>query len=232
MCAHAVDVKMAVQTSCGKRPPLAIEYKTYDRMLLQKTQLTTLSTASALLASHRSHSFLYNNFHDTHLHRIRCFLNCLHFKDLHSDSVSTAATSSIMKLSATFSIAACSILELASAAPFSSDTSNRSLNPRATYTMFGGDGSAANGWPSRQQWMPYETALSVIPSPYLHSDLILIRLRNANLATIRQSCGTLGWGPNNSDAEIQALKDAITKVSASSGIPKVLSLPLPPFLPN
>jgi hypothetical protein len=127
-----------------------------------------------------------------------------------------------MKLIATFSIAACSILELASAAPFSSDTSHRSLNSRATYTMFGGDGSAANGWPSRQQWMPFDTAWSAIPSPYLHPGLILIRLRNANLATIRQSCGTLGWGPNDSDAEIQAIKDAIIKVSVSSGIPKVL----------
>jgi hypothetical protein len=80
MCAHAVDVKMAVQTSCGKRPPLVIEYKTYDRMLLQKIQLTTFPTASTPLASHCSHSFLYNNFHDTHLHRSRRYLSSLHFK--------------------------------------------------------------------------------------------------------------------------------------------------------
>jgi hypothetical protein len=80
MCAHAVDVKTAVQTSCGKRPPLVIEYKNYDRMLLQKTQITTLPTAFALLASCRSHSFLYNKFHEKHLHRIRRYLSSLHFK--------------------------------------------------------------------------------------------------------------------------------------------------------
>lgn len=63
-----------------------------------------------------------------------------------------------MVSAATFAVAVSSVLGLASAAPFSSDVSPRSLEARATYTMFGGDGSALNGWPSRSQWMSFETA--------------------------------------------------------------------------
>ncbi|OAL47883.1 hypothetical protein IQ07DRAFT_601920 [Pyrenochaeta sp. DS3sAY3a] len=68
--------------------------------------------------------------------------------------------------------------------------------------MFGGDGTMDAGWPTRKQWMPFEQAW------------------NANFKIIQQSCENHGWGKNNDDTEMQAIKDSIKQESSASGIPK------------
>lgn len=45
--------------------------------------------------------------------------------------------------------------------------------------------------------------------------------REANLDTIQNSCQVEGWGENNSEDEIQAIKDSISGESDSTGIPRV-----------
>jgi hypothetical protein len=60
---------------------------------------------------------------------------------------------------------------------------------------------------------------------------VLTERRKANLDTIQNSCQAEGWGPNNSDAETQAIKDSIIGESKSSGIPKVGNFPRPFWRP-
>ncbi|KAF2626401.1 hypothetical protein BU25DRAFT_325653, partial [Macroventuria anomochaeta] len=78
----------------------------------------------------------------------------------------------------------------------------RAMVARDAYIMFGGDGTMATGWPSRELWLSFSDAW------------------DANLKIIQNSCQVEGWGENNSDAEIQAIKDSITGESKASGIPK------------
>ncbi|KAJ4370832.1 hypothetical protein N0V86_008525 [Didymella sp. IMI 355093] len=98
-------------------------------------------------------------------------------------------------------VAACSVFALSSAAPVR-NAASLAISARDTYIMFGGDGSTATGWPSQKQWLSWDDAWQ------------------ANLDTIQNSCQAEGWGPNNSDAETQDIKDSIIGESKSSGIPK------------
>ncbi|KAJ8107789.1 hypothetical protein OPT61_g8621 [Boeremia exigua] len=98
---------------------------------------------------------------------------------------------------------ACSIFALSLAAPISKHVATRSVVPRGAYVMFGGDGTRAAGWPSQKSWLSFDDAWE------------------ANLETVQNSCEVEGWGVNNSDAEMQALKDSIIGESKASGIPKV-----------
>ncbi|KAH6612106.1 hypothetical protein C7974DRAFT_91334 [Boeremia exigua] len=99
-------------------------------------------------------------------------------------------------------VAACSIFALSFAAPISKNVAIQSVAARGAYIMFGGDGSQATGWPSRKSWLSFDSAWE------------------ANLETIKNSCQVEGWGENNSDAEMKALKDSIIGESNASGIPK------------
>ncbi|KAF1361116.1 hypothetical protein EJ07DRAFT_90490, partial [Lizonia empirigonia] len=78
----------------------------------------------------------------------------------------------------------------------------RTMVARDSYIMFGGDGTMATGWPSRKLWLSFDDAWE------------------ANLDTIQNSCQVEGWGENNSEDEIQAIKDSITGESNSTGIPR------------
>lgn len=84
--------------------------------------------------------------------------------------------------------------------------------------MFGGDGTTANGWPRREQWLSWDDAWYVFVSC---GCITLTACRKANLDTIQNSCEVEGWGQRNSDAETQAIKDSIVAESKLSGMPKV-----------
>ncbi|KEQ79098.1 putative muramidase [Aureobasidium pullulans EXF-150] len=66
--------------------------------------------------------------------------------------------------------------------------------------MYSGNGTVAAGWPAQNQWIDFDTMFT------------------ANIPIMKQSCGNNGWGANDSDDEIAAIKAAIKKVSASSGV--------------
>ncbi|KAI4943689.1 hypothetical protein J4E86_009654 [Alternaria arbusti] len=89
---------------------------------------------------------------------------------------------------------------------YSRVATSTTLAPRAAYITFGGDGSAAAGWPKQSEWKSFEDAWA------------------SNQDTIKTSCENHGWGDNNSDAETQAVKDSIESESVASGVPKELIL--------
>ncbi|KAH8692284.1 hypothetical protein BGW36DRAFT_438298 [Talaromyces proteolyticus] len=66
------------------------------------------------------------------------------------------------------------------------------------YTMYSGDGSAGSGWPDQSTWVSY-------------SDMF-----ENNKPFMQAHCGNLGWGDNDSDAEIQAIQDAIDTVATAT----------------
>jgi len=68
------------------------------------------------------------------------------------------------------------------------------------YHFYQGDGSTGAGWPAMTSWGSFD------------------ELWNANMNILKNSCNWNGWGNNNSDAEISALKDAITQVSQQAGV--------------
>ncbi|CAD0050230.1 unnamed protein product [Aureobasidium pullulans] len=70
----------------------------------------------------------------------------------------------------------------------------------SSYKMYSGNGTVAAGWPAQNQWIDFDTMFT------------------ANIPIMKQSCGNNGWGANDSDDEIAAIKAAIKKVSASSGV--------------
>ncbi|CAO2652830.1 Nn.00g022410.m01.CDS01 [Neocucurbitaria sp. VM-36] len=107
----------------------------------------------------------------------------------------------------TFLFAAGSVFALSFAAPLRLKTIFLGdLVARDTYVMFGGDGSADAGWPTRSDWMPFEEAW------------------DANLQYVQNSCKDHGWGQDNEETETQAIKDSIEGESETSGIPKELIL--------
>lgn len=71
-------------------------------------------------------------------------------------------------------------------------------NKQRSYHIFGGDGKVSEGWPSLKEWLPFE---------HLFSD---------SLSTLKESCANLGASPNNSDEEINSIKEAINEVAEES----------------
>ncbi|ORY10318.1 hypothetical protein BCR34DRAFT_588659 [Clohesyomyces aquaticus] len=100
-------------------------------------------------------------------------------------------------------VAASSILALAFAAPVTRPLPipARSLVERATYAVFGGDGSTGAGWPKQGDWMDFES------------------LWKLNEPTISASCSQFNQA-NNSPDETAAIKAGIEAASSSSGVPK------------
>jgi hypothetical protein len=61
--------------------------------------------------------------------------------------------------STTFTFAASSILALTHAIPLQSIPAvPNTLVARGAYTVYGGDGSMAAGWPKQSEWMPFDEA--------------------------------------------------------------------------
>ncbi|PMD28204.1 carbohydrate-binding module family 50 protein [Hyaloscypha hepaticicola] len=105
-------------------------------------------------------------------------------------------------------LAAGSLPTLISGAPVPSLLSNlvsritsSPLEERAfQYTLYGGTGTVADGWPAQSQWVPDFTTMF-----------------NMNKAVMSASCTQFGVA-DNSDAEISEISTAIQSVSASTGI--------------
>ncbi|KAH7379441.1 hypothetical protein BKA66DRAFT_571272 [Pyrenochaeta sp. MPI-SDFR-AT-0127] len=107
----------------------------------------------------------------------------------------------------TLTFAASSIFALSLAAPLPYNAIKHStLVARGNYVMFGGDGSTTAGWPKKSEWMPFEKAWA------------------ANIQVIQQSCENHGWGKNNDETEMQAIKQSIEAEADASGIPGELIL--------
>lgn len=68
-----------------------------------------------------------------------------------------------------------------------------------SYTFFSGDGSAAAGWPAQSKWLDFETMFY------------------NNKVVMSSSCSQFKVA-DNSDAEIQGIHNAITAVSATTGV--------------
>lgn len=71
-----------------------------------------------------------------------------------------------------------------------------------SYKFYTGDGSSKAGWPAVSAWGSYD------------------QLWNANVPLMQKSCGWNGWGADNSNAEIQSIKNAINDVSGQTGVDK------------
>lgn len=96
--------------------------------------------------------------------------------------------------------AAAALVTLAFAAPIAPESLPGSLGPRDNpYTMYTGDGSSGDGWPTSDSWPDYETMFS----------------NNAPLMGI--SCTEFGQD-NNSPDETQAIHDSVLSVAGSSGV--------------
>jgi hypothetical protein len=76
-----------------------------------------------------------------------------------------------------------------------------SLSVRQTgYTLFEGDGSIADGWPSQENWKSFKQSFS------------------ANQEVMRSSCSANGWGEDNSEQEISDIRDAIRAAADETGV--------------
>ncbi|OAQ95826.1 hypothetical protein LLEC1_01369 [Akanthomyces lecanii] len=69
-----------------------------------------------------------------------------------------------------------------------------------SYTFYQGDGSSASSWPAQSAWGSFD------------------QLWASNVPLMQKSCGWNGWGVDNSDDEISAIKSAITQVAGESGV--------------
>ncbi|KAF2019276.1 carbohydrate-binding module family 50 protein [Aaosphaeria arxii CBS 175.79] len=106
-------------------------------------------------------------------------------------------------LTSTCFLAASSFLALSMAAPIPKPVERRGGMAFSKYTVFGGDGTTLQGWPSQNQWWPFED------------------LWDANLEILRTSCTQYPGSPQNNDEnEIAAIKQAIIEVSGESGLSK------------
>ncbi|THZ30964.1 hypothetical protein D6C90_08734 [Aureobasidium pullulans] len=117
-------------------------------------------------------------------------------------SSSSNTPSSAAKSSAQATTAKTSTVATAAAPSTKTSTSAATSTAVASssYKMYTGDGTVAAGWPAQNQWIDFDTMFT------------------ANIPIMKQSCGNNGWGANDSDDEIAAIKAAIKKVSASSGV--------------
>ncbi|KAK5996262.1 hypothetical protein PT974_03016 [Cladobotryum mycophilum] len=68
------------------------------------------------------------------------------------------------------------------------------------YVFYKGDGSTGAGWPGQDKWGSYS------------------QLWSANVPLMKKSCGWNGWGADNSDAEINAIGNAIQQISQQTGV--------------
>lgn len=69
----------------------------------------------------------------------------------------TIESITVMVTSTSF-VAACSIFALSCAAPIRHNVATHAKVARGTYVMFGGDGTTATGWPSRESWLSFDDA--------------------------------------------------------------------------
>ncbi|KAL2026982.1 hypothetical protein VTO58DRAFT_111073 [Aureobasidium pullulans] len=117
-------------------------------------------------------------------------------------SSSSNTPSSAAKSSAQASTAKTSTVATAAAPSTKTSTSaaTSTVVASSSYKMYSGNGTVAAGWPAQNQWIDFDTMFT------------------ANIPIMKQSCGNNGWGANDSDDEIAAIKAAIKKVSASSGV--------------
>ncbi|TIA31038.1 hypothetical protein D6C78_09196 [Aureobasidium pullulans] len=117
-------------------------------------------------------------------------------------SSSSNTPSSAAKSSAQATTAKTSTVATAAAPSTKTSTSAATSTAVASssYKMYSGNGTVAAGWPAQNQWIDFDTMFT------------------ANIPIMKQSCGNNGWGANDSDDEIAAIKAAIKKVSASSGV--------------
>lgn len=80
------------------------------------------------------------------------------------------------------------------------DVQSLQIRSSSSYTLFGGDGTTAAGWPSTNDWVAtYD------------------EMFEANKATMSASCSSYGF-ENDSEDEINDINNAIKSVSASSGV--------------
>ncbi|THW81133.1 hypothetical protein D6D18_08990 [Aureobasidium pullulans] len=117
-------------------------------------------------------------------------------------SSSSNTPSSAAKSSAQATTAKTSTVATAAAPSTKTSTSaaTSTVVASSSYKMYSGNGTVAAGWPAQNQWIDFDTMFT------------------ANIPIMKQSCGNNGWGANDSDDEIAAIKAAIKKVSASSGV--------------
>lgn len=95
---------------------------------------------------------------------------------------------------------------MASALP--SDVEGRAPKPapKDTYVFYKGDGSVAAGWPDATSWSSFESLFAV------------------NIPLMKQSCGNLNDGANDSDAEIADIKQALIQISKEAKVDRRVAL--------
>jgi hypothetical protein len=104
-------------------------------------------------------------------------------------------------------IAASQLVAVAFGAPLlqSSAPEARSLAERGAYKVYGGDGSAAQGWPKQSDWTSYDA------------------MWKANEGTMSKSCSQFQQ-KDNSPAEIADIKKAISQVAKETNLKDVFLL--------
>lgn len=100
----------------------------------------------------------------------------------------------IIKMFGKLSLAVATLAAVSSALP-TSTPAKRAVSD--TYTFYQGNGA---DWPSQSQWGSFD------------------ELWEANLPLMRQSCGWNSWGADNSDAEINSIKSAISQVAGEGNV--------------
>lgn len=95
-------------------------------------------------------------------------------------------------------LTALSMVAVTSAAPTTQKLDSRAVNDR--YIMYNGNGTPSQGWPMTSAWGTWD------------------ELWRVNEPLMRQSCGWNGWGADNSQTEINNIRNAIVQVSGETGV--------------
>lgn len=104
----------------------------------------------------------------------------------------------------TLSIAAASSLfALSFAAPIPSNAgATRSLEARAAYVNYGGDGSTSKGWPAESAWASFD------------------KIWSGNLDIMKTSCKQSFGVADNTEEELSAIKSGLESAAQQSGVDK------------
>lgn len=94
---------------------------------------------------------------------------------------------------------------LAAAAPATpataaQSTSSNSIFERVNYVSYNGDGSVGAGWPPMTSWKSFDD------------------MWNINAPVMKQTCGWNGGHQENTQDEINAIRDACVQVSRDTGV--------------
>ncbi|KAF2261564.1 hypothetical protein CC78DRAFT_470054 [Lojkania enalia] len=108
-------------------------------------------------------------------------------------------------ITTSFLAAASSLFALSYGAPVprtNAATPRSPVERDVSYTIFGGDGTTAQGWPQKSQWVDFDTQFNAVKD------------------VINTACGNHGWGANNDPTETESIYSGIVAASESTGVDK------------